>query len=70
MGDSPTSSSSSGFIAPEVETAPVEPDSPDEQEYGNARRLAMPPQSRRGQGKGRSGGAGQQVRTYIPEIWN
>ena len=61
MGDSQTSSSSSGFIAPEVVAAPLEPGSPEGQENMNARRHAMLPPSRRGHGKSRVGGARQQV---------
>ena len=63
VGDTPTSSSSSGFIGPGIDAAPVEPDGPDAQEDGDARPLAMPPPSRRGRGKGRDEGTREQVYT-------
>lgn len=47
MEDSQTSSSSSGFIAEEVENAPGEPDIPEEHEAGNIH------QSHRGRAKGK-----------------
>ena len=59
MEDSQTSSSSSGFIAEEVENAPGEPDIPEEHEAGNIH------QSHRGRakGKGQFRKARQQVHT-------
>ena len=59
MGDTPTSSSSSGFIGPGIDAAPAEPDGPVEQEDGDAGPLAMPPPSRRGRGKERGADARQ-----------